>query len=228
MVRHALDQRDKNARRAAIIGAAHALFVAGDGSLPSAAAIAGAAGLAKGTVYLYFRTKEEIFIALLLEELQALLAATRETLQSATGDVASRVRAFLQAYLGCLRQHPEVLRLDAIGYGVLEKNLDQAKLWEFKAAFVEHLTETASVMEQALGLESGRGTTLLMRTFALTRGLWQSSTPDVPPVEDQRYAALSSDFYGELTEALAEYWHGAVPQSGGRAHLSHARHARPA
>jgi AcrR family transcriptional regulator len=225
MVRHALDQRDKSARRAAILEAARGLFVAGNGGLPSAAEIAAAAGLAKGTVYLYFRTKEEIFIALLLEELQALLAAARATLQSATGDVASRVRAFLQAYLDCVRQHPEVLRLDAIGYGVLEKNIDQAKLWEFKAAFVDRLTETGAVMEQALGLERGRGITLLMRTFALTRGLWQSSNPDVPPVEDQRYAMLYPEFYSELKEALAEYWQGAMPQSGGRMNLSHARHA---
>ena len=135
MARHATAIEDKQARRAAILRAATGLFVAGDGTLPSAAEIAAAAGLAKGTVYLYFRTKEEIFASLL-------------------------------------------------------------------------------VTQEALALAPGRGVSLLMRTFALTRGLWQSSEPPSPEaahaVAGLDVAAIYPDFRAELREALTEYWRGAL------------------
>jgi AcrR family transcriptional regulator len=47
--------------------AADELFAAAQDQLPSVSSIAEAAGLAKGTVYLNFETKEEIFAQLLLE-----------------------------------------------------------------------------------------------------------------------------------------------------------------
>lgn len=212
MVRHALALEDKSARRASILEAARGLFVSGDGSLPSSAEIASAAGLAKGTLYLYFRTKEEIFVALLMQDLQALLLVAEETFRTASGSIAQKVEAFLAAYLAYTRRHPELLRLDAIGHGVLEKNIDPDKLRQFKATLVEQMLATGAVMDAALDLAGGRGITLLMRTFALTRGLWQSSNPcDVPfPEHVSGYPFLYPEFYGELEQALGEYWRGAL------------------
>jgi hypothetical protein len=71
---------------------------------------------------------------------------------------------------------------------------------------------TGAVMDAALDLAGGRGITLLMRTFALTRGLWQSSNPcDVPfPEHVSGYPFLYPEFYGELEQALGEYWRGAL------------------
>jgi AcrR family transcriptional regulator len=68
MARRAVAMEDKKKRRQAILVAARDLFNASDGTLPAASEIAAAADLAKGTVYIYFRTKEEIFLALLLQE----------------------------------------------------------------------------------------------------------------------------------------------------------------
>lgn len=212
MVRHALATEQKTARRAAILAAARGLFVSGDGGLPSSAQIATAAGLAKGTVYLYFRTKEEIFVALLMQDLQTLLLVAEQTFRTADGTTSQKVDVFLAEYLEYTRRCPELLRLDAIGHGVLEKNVDPEKLRQFKATLVEHLLTTGAVMDAALDLEEGRGITLLMRTFALTRGLWQSSNPcDVPfPEHAAGYPFLYPDFYVELEQALGEYWRGAL------------------
>ncbi len=213
MVRHAIGTEDKQARRDAILGAASALFVAGDGTLPGAAQIAAAAGLAKGTVYLYFRTKEEIFIALLLHDLDVLLGDIAGTFRTTKGRRADKVAAFLAAYAGHLRRNPALLRLDALGYGVLERNLDPAKLRAFKLAFAGRLVETGTAIEEALRLPGGRGVPLLMRSFALTRGLWQSSHAHAGPAVLEAEAALAPlfpDFDAELVEALTEYWRGAL------------------
>jgi hypothetical protein len=76
-----------------------------------------------------------------------------------------------------------------------------------------HLNELGKTLEETLKLPSGRGASLLMRTFALTRGLWQSSQPCQEAEALKSEAALASlypDFIRELMEALAEYWHGAL------------------
>jgi len=110
-------------------------------------------------------------------------------------------------------QHPELLRLDGLSYGVLEKNLAPNKLREFKAAFAARLTKTARVIEQVLRLPQGTGIRLLMRSFAFTRGLWQAAPAAGKPAgigSDAAVAVLHPSFETELMEALAEYWRGAL------------------
>ena len=55
---------DKEARRHAILDAAEKLFLKHPERMASVAEVATAAGLAKGTVYLYFPSKEEMLLAL--------------------------------------------------------------------------------------------------------------------------------------------------------------------
>ena len=60
----AIGSDDKEERRNAILDAAERLFVKHPDRMASVAEVAAAAGLAKGTVYLYFRAKEEMLLAL--------------------------------------------------------------------------------------------------------------------------------------------------------------------
>lgn len=213
MTRRAFASEDKRARREAILEAARVLFVAGDGSLPSAARIADAAGLAKGTVYLYFRTKEEIFAALLLAGWSAVMAEVGRAFGGDQGGRDDKVAAFLAAYAAHLDAHPELMRLDALGYGVLEQNMGADALHAFKITLTSRLTEAGTIADTALGLPGGRGFRLLMRTYALTRGLWQTTQPDAARghrTEDPALAPLYPAFAEELREALGEYWRGAL------------------
>ncbi len=211
MTQKAIAAEDKLARRTSILAAARRLFGVDSRQLPSVARIAEAAELAKGTVYLYFLSKEEIFLALLGDEFQALLS----NLSGQFG--ASWRRAgpdgFISLYLAYLEAHPELLRLDAMAYSVLENNLSEQQLRPFKLALMQQLLAAGAVLEQELGLAPGRGATLLLRTYALTRGLWQSL--DHPPVlrallADPVFAPLRPSFSGELEGALREYWRGAL------------------
>ena len=61
----AIDEADKARRRQTLLNSALELFLARPTELPSVQSIASRAGLAKGTVYLYFDTKEEIFLTIL-------------------------------------------------------------------------------------------------------------------------------------------------------------------
>ncbi len=80
----AIADEDKEERRRALLDAAEALFLEHPDRMASVAEVAAAAGLAKGTVYLYFPGKEEMLLALherhvahYFDALMALLDATR-------------------------------------------------------------------------------------------------------------------------------------------------------
>lgn len=207
----AVDGEDKAARRADILAAARALFVADSRQLPSAAQIAQAAGLAKGTVYLYFKTKEEIFVALLAEDFAGLLQAVHAAVSE--GDPSQVLQRFVDRFAAYLDARPELLRLDAMAYSVLEQNLGEEHLRSFKLGLVQGLVEAGGVVDARLGLPSGRGVALLLRAYALTRGLWQ--TLDYPPqlrslLSEPVFAPIRPPFQTELKSALTEYLRGAL------------------
>lgn len=210
MARRAYGIKDKKARRGEIVEAARALFADGAGELPSVARIAEAAGLGKGTLYLYFPTREAIFADLLLEGWSEVLRAL-EAVFAADGDRAAKVAAFLAGFTAYLDRHPELLRLDALGHGI-ERNLDRAALHAFKASLNDRLASGGAVIQGALGLAPERGVQLLMRTYALTRGLWLAfgdAGGGADAAIDYR-GILDTDFRSELAAALAEYWRGAL------------------
>ena len=169
-------------------------------------------------MYLYYRTKEEIFAALLLQGWGAVMDESQVLFQATKGSRHTKVDAFLTTLVTHLERHPELLRLDSLGYGVLEKNMLQDALVAHKAEYTERLVKTGGVIDAALRLPEGRGVQLLMRTYALTRGLWQSyshaeETLLAGVVVPQSLAA--QPFGVELREALTEYWLGALMNAAG-------------
>ena len=211
-LKRAYGGEDKQARRRAILAAAATLFGDGRGDLPTAHAIAQACGLAKGTVYLYFRSKEAIFSALLLEGWGEVVGLVEKAFApSKPLLVDDPTAAFLAAYVAHLDRHRELLRLDALR-PTLEQGLDLASLAEFKRTFVERLVAGGVLIDRRLSLRDGKGVKLLTRTHALTCGLWQSL--GVTPLSEESTAdlidVLHPDFFDEITEALAEFWQGAL------------------
>jgi AcrR family transcriptional regulator len=209
MAKRAYGREDKAERRDVILMAAAKLFRAGRGDLPSVATIADGAGLAKGTVYLYFRTKEAIFAALLLRGWSEVVDLLEANFVDRTASGHDPVSAFLAAYVAHLDARPDLLRLDALR-GTLERNLEPQTLTDFKQAFLARLTAGGERIEQALDLTPGRGVQLLLRTHALTVGLWQSMGAESSSESAASAAPFQHGFQTELAEALVEYWRGAL------------------
>jgi AcrR family transcriptional regulator len=210
----AVDEEDRQTRRNGILEAARILFRQGDGSLPTAAEVAAAAGLAKGTVYIYFKTKEEIFANVLLEGWLPLLASTEKIfLGSKRKPRLKQAQAFIRATVDRLIDEPELLRLDALGAAVIEKNMTAEALLVYKLRFNEGLLDAGDRIDSALCLAPGRGVQLLLRTYALTRGLWQTAGH----FDQLEASGINVDstrpripFSQDLYEALEEYWRGAL------------------
>jgi AcrR family transcriptional regulator len=204
MARRAYANEDKEARRQVILAAAAELF-AQSRELPSVAEVAAAAGLAKGTVYLYFRAKGAIFADILLEGWGEVVDQLGTAFQAAGASRAEKVATFLAGFVRYLNDNPMLLQLDAVVQGLMEHDLDPDELAAFKEAMHRRITIGGAVVDEALGLAPGRGAQLLVRTHALTRGLWTYFD-----VSGAGSAPWVSDFAKDLGQALTEYWRGAL------------------
>ncbi|GAA5178031.1 TetR/AcrR family transcriptional regulator [Niveibacterium umoris] len=201
-----LSDDERSARRQEILAAAERLYGHGEAALPSVAAIAVEAGLAKGTVYLYFATKEEIFLALMEVRLEGLIRVVGESLAGGAQDWRAR---FIAAYVGELAAHPGFLRLAAIGNTVIERNLAVEVGTAFKQRLAAMLTEAGAGVAAVCGCSADEGARRLMQTYALSIGLWQML--DWPPtlaavLHRPELAVLRRDFEAELKDMLERLW----------------------
>ena len=173
--------------------------------LPTASSIADAAGLAKGTIFLYFESREEIFAALLLDGWFCLLDELEAKLD-VDGSRSGAVEAFLSSFVSLVQNRPSLMFLDAM-LTDFKRKMSEAARHHFHAALHDRMDQVGGTLDVVLTLAPGRGCQLLVRSHAFARGLWQSFDPVgetcKPALPDRSYAQ-------ELREALAEYWSGAV------------------
>jgi TetR/AcrR family transcriptional regulator len=165
---------EKAARRQAILDAARELFADSGGEVPSVDQVARQAGLAKGTVYLYFGAKEEMFLALLTQELGDWIEHLAEGLDIDELDADVIARRMTEDLL----DRTVMLRLAAQCHGTLERHVPEAAVVSFKQATAGGLTEMGALVESKFpGLKPGEGPALLLQTYALIIGLWQLADP---------------------------------------------------
>jgi AcrR family transcriptional regulator len=195
---------DKEARRQLILGEALELYTGTSYAEVKMADVAERAKLAKGTVFLYFPTKEALFLALLEELLFAWFEKLRGLLDGAeerwTGARLARTVA------ESLEDEEALTRLLALLQTVLEQNVTTEQVRGFKERLLEAVAGTGALLEQRLAfLKPGEGARLFLHLHALVTGLRQMA--DVAPVTREvldlpHMAPLRVDFTHELTDAL--------------------------
>jgi AcrR family transcriptional regulator len=72
--------------------------------------IAGQAGIGKGTLYLYFPSKEQIYLAAFLEDARRLDLESRAAM-AAAGDWRDKLRAYIEVRLRYFDEHQDFLRI---------------------------------------------------------------------------------------------------------------------
>ncbi|WP_353268313.1 TetR family transcriptional regulator [Gemmatimonas sp.] len=162
------------------------------------ASIAADVGLTKGTLYLYFQTKEELFLALLdalmqewYDDVDGWLAVRRPRTLADVG--AMLAEAFLA--------RPDLTRLLAILESVLEQNIAFETAVAFKRTTLVRTARTGALLESALEtLPAGAGIGVLMRCRALLVGLQVMAHPS--PVVLSAFAA-----YPELAPFQIDFPH---------------------
>ncbi|HEY9838988.1 MAG: TetR family transcriptional regulator [Candidatus Sericytochromatia bacterium] len=190
----------KALRRQAILDAARAIFAGMAYAEIRVQDIVSATGLAKGTFYLYFQSKESLFLALLLDELKAWFDELE--LQPAGLSEARLARLLTDTLVA----RPLLRRLLGLLHNVLEAGLDVASALSFKQQLAGLMAPMAFKLEQALPvLESGDGARLLLNLHAIVIGLEQMA-PTGPVLKDvlarPELSFLEQDFKTELEQML--------------------------
>ncbi len=213
MKQNAISPEAKAQRRADFLCSARALFIQQQ-QLPAVADIAFDTGLAKGTVYRYFQSKEQIFLALLSEDFTALFRQLKSVIAKLPTPLSAAAGPFAKQYLQLLQQSDSLLPLLALLNAVLEQNLPQPQLLAFKQQLAQALdglgTQLAARFTE---LTPASASQLLLHSYALTLGLYQSTHMPASVLAVVQQAGLSQlqrDFVTELTQALTALWRGAA------------------
>jgi AcrR family transcriptional regulator len=106
-------EREKEQRRNDILDAAEGLFFTKGIKEATMDQVAEAAELSKGTLYLYFKSKEEIYLGIYMRALRILHRMFDEVMVSEVTGI-EKVRAIGRAYYGFSQQHPDYF--DAMMY----------------------------------------------------------------------------------------------------------------
>jgi AcrR family transcriptional regulator len=175
----AMDEVEKNERRRQILDAASALFENASYDKISMLEVAQLTGVAKGTLYLYFNTKEELFLALLDEAFMKWFADLQTRLAALPASKPPlRIAAFASSLTKSLQQHTLLVRLLPILHTVLEHNVSYSAALDFKRHLRGHLLETGEKIEGCFTfLKTGQGAELLLNAYAGLIGLLSMTHP---------------------------------------------------
>jgi len=97
-------------RRQSILEAARTVFARKGYDASGVEDIAEQAGIGKGTLYLYFPSKEQIYLAALLEEARKLNADSRDAMAGAE-TWQGKLRAFVETRLRYFDEHQDFMRI---------------------------------------------------------------------------------------------------------------------
>jgi AcrR family transcriptional regulator len=183
--KRARDDDEKEERRQQILDGARRLFDERTFSDISVSAVAREVGVAKGTLYIYFDSKEALFLDLLLSEMSEWFEAVAAVVpRPATVEQVARV------ITEELVKRPQLPRLAGILHSVLEHNIGDELALEFKQEQRRFMAEGAERLSAVVdGLEPPAAEEFFIRLHATVVGVALMANPS----ETVRAALRSRD-----------------------------------
>ncbi len=222
LTRRARSSEQKSERRDDILAAAEALLRERSYYGINIADVANRAGMAKGTVFLYFKTKEEVFFHIAAREFvhwfDAMDIAFAEACASGKKTPETAVMNSLRLIL---EQNPLLPQLSAILHVILEQNIGYQEARDFKKNLFSRLGRTGALLEKCLlYLRPGQGVKLLLWVYGLIIGFTHMANP--APVMQKIYRKeaelrqMQIDFNENLFSAMGAILDGWKMQHRGR------------
>lgn len=205
----AIHAEEKEVRHHAILDAAERLLIAHRQRIANVDEVAAEAGLAKGTVYLYFPSKEELLLALHDRNSERFFTSLLELLTAGAPVTFDRL---FQVVRRDMVDAPGFLPLAALCFGLMEKSVPIDAAAAHKLRTAERLQTAGTCLERQFPqLAEGQGVALLIHSYALIIGLWQMLHPS--PVnkalaDAANFAILHRDYTAELEGGLRALWDG--------------------
>ena len=210
--KRAISEKDKKKRKEKILKTAWNLYKQTDGQLPTVSVIAQKSGLSKGTFYLYFKTKEEIFLQLYLHKLQEWHESVADKLDRCSRNI-SEVE-FAEIITDYVIKNPLLLKMGSLVKAVLEENTDEKIVVETKMQIARLLECCGQLTCQNFsGVTQNQAIQIHMRIYALIFGLWQiTSSPKHirKMLKKAQVHAFEPDFHDIVVESVATFLKGAL------------------
>jgi AcrR family transcriptional regulator len=207
----AIGVEDKEERRQELLDAVEKLYLRHPDRMPSVAEVAAAAGLAKGTVYLYFPAKEDMLLALHERHVAGYFAQLMKTL-SGPGPVDFDV--VFDVTLKHLIRVPGYLALTSRCFGMMERETPLESALAFKVRVANVLAVGGAGLERHFpALGRGGGVVILMHSYGLIVGLWQLLHPNErfgKAMDRPELKLLKLDYEREVEKALRALWSGTL------------------
>ena len=204
----AIQIEDKQERHSAILDAAERVLMRSPDQSANVAEVAEAAGLAKGTVYLYFQSKEELLLALHERNIDGFFSALIARLESPAPVGIDDMLALAQQHL---IDPPLALPLAVRCLSNMGQSVSVESEVAFKQRLAERLARAGAGLERHFPeLGPGGGVALLHHSYALILGLWQLSGAEqrCPAQDLQSIPAFSWNYSDSVRSALRALWHG--------------------
>jgi AcrR family transcriptional regulator len=201
---------DKQERQQAILDAAERLLRRSPDRMANVAEVADEAGLAKGTVYLYFPSKEELLLALHERHVADFFRALSALLERARDVSIDDIVAITNRHMVA---EPTFLPLATRCFGIMGTEVPRETALAFKERMSERLRDAGAALERHFSvLPPGGGVPLLRHSYALILGLWQMSSTqpiELPDGADE-CPMVGFDYAEELARGLRALWRGSV------------------
>lgn len=136
-------QRNRSDKRSLITEAAVEVFAERGFHQARVSDIARRAGVADGTIYLYFKNKEDLLLSVFEEKMDELLAGLRNALAD-TSDPLERIRRFARFHFDQVRENrsvSEVLQVELRLSNKFLKEYRPEKLWAYLGVFGQIVRE---------------------------------------------------------------------------------------
>jgi TetR/AcrR family fatty acid metabolism transcriptional regulator len=133
-------------KRERITDAAIAVFAEKGYHAARVSDVAKEAGVADGTIYLYFRNKEDLLLSIFEEKMEMLIVLLKGKLDGVECPL-HKIRIFSQQHFEQLRTHPLIAQVFQVELRQSHKFLREyrpEKLWEYLNIFGEAVTEAQS------------------------------------------------------------------------------------
>lgn len=165
------DRSVTSQKQNSILDAARTVFSREGYADTSVDAVAAEAGIAKGTVYLYFKSKEELYLAAVLRDIRAFASVAREQMEHAPS-LEEQIGAFLRVRLDYFREHRDFLRIYLTEYSKICAETPISK--ELRRLQRDNMHHLAGLIEDAIGRGEIRrvpAPALAAKLFDIARGL---------------------------------------------------------
>ena len=195
---------EKKARREQILGAAAELLRSWSFADITMERIADLTGVAKGTLYLYFRTKEAIFLSLFEQQLSAWYSEL-EALASRMGGTV-RPAAAARVISSTLAERPILIRLHGLLHSTLGRDIDLDSVLDFRRRQRSRILSLAPALAARIdGLSEPAAVRFLIRLETITGGLSWAAFPSpalARALAEEDLEIFRIDFEEELAEVI--------------------------